>query len=270
MRRSLLMAVGIMALTLAVPTAALAHHGRGHHHHHHKAKGHHARFRTHPKAAHRHRPSHTALRLARHAVATPVAMATVARAPSITPTAQRPQTHRAGDRSHVHARARRPERATPQPSIVPFTTAIKPPPSPTPSNTSGADGRQHHGDSGRGGGDHEAQSAGSNTAGAPSGGDEGHDGHQEELQDSGEGRDSSQRGDSADGGSPGGAGQGSSSDNQAQGSNSNRGSGDGGANTSQQGESPDQQKSSGASSSTRTSSSSKNEQSALTEGTKED
>jgi hypothetical protein len=41
MRRSLLTAVGIMALTLAVPTAALAHHGRGHHHH----KAHHAKFR---------------------------------------------------------------------------------------------------------------------------------------------------------------------------------------------------------------------------------
>lgn len=42
MRRGLLTAVGVMALVLAVPGAALAH-GRGHHHH--KAKAHHARFR---------------------------------------------------------------------------------------------------------------------------------------------------------------------------------------------------------------------------------
>jgi hypothetical protein len=35
-----------MALVLAVPSAALAHHGRGHHHrHHHKANAHHAKFR---------------------------------------------------------------------------------------------------------------------------------------------------------------------------------------------------------------------------------
>lgn len=44
MRRSLLTAVGIMALVLAVPSAALAHHGRGHHHHH-KTRAHHAKFR---------------------------------------------------------------------------------------------------------------------------------------------------------------------------------------------------------------------------------
>jgi hypothetical protein len=44
MRRSLLTAVGIMALVLAVPSAALAHRGRGHHHHH-KTKAHHAKFR---------------------------------------------------------------------------------------------------------------------------------------------------------------------------------------------------------------------------------
>jgi hypothetical protein len=42
MKRSLLMAMGVMALVLAVPSAALAHHGRGHHHHH---KAHHAKFR---------------------------------------------------------------------------------------------------------------------------------------------------------------------------------------------------------------------------------
>jgi hypothetical protein len=42
MKRSLLTAVGVMALVLAVPSAALAHHGRGHHHHH---KAHHAKFR---------------------------------------------------------------------------------------------------------------------------------------------------------------------------------------------------------------------------------
>lgn len=42
MKRSLLTAVSVMALVLAVPSAALAHHGRGHHHHH---KAHHAKFR---------------------------------------------------------------------------------------------------------------------------------------------------------------------------------------------------------------------------------
>ena len=47
MRKSLLTAMGIMALALAVPSAALAHHGRGHHrhHHHHSALAHHAKFR---------------------------------------------------------------------------------------------------------------------------------------------------------------------------------------------------------------------------------
>jgi hypothetical protein len=46
MRRTLLTVVGVLALTLAVPGAALAHHGHGRHRHlHHKAKGHHARFR---------------------------------------------------------------------------------------------------------------------------------------------------------------------------------------------------------------------------------
>jgi hypothetical protein len=40
MRRRLLTAVGIMALALAAPSAALAHHGRGHHRH--KGKAHHA------------------------------------------------------------------------------------------------------------------------------------------------------------------------------------------------------------------------------------
>jgi hypothetical protein len=41
MRLRLLTVVGALALALAVPSAALAHHGRGHHHH----KAHHARFR---------------------------------------------------------------------------------------------------------------------------------------------------------------------------------------------------------------------------------
>ncbi|HWX87466.1 MAG TPA: hypothetical protein VNX67_04775 [Solirubrobacteraceae bacterium] len=41
MRRSILTALGLVALALAVPSAALAHHGRGHHHHH---KPHHARL----------------------------------------------------------------------------------------------------------------------------------------------------------------------------------------------------------------------------------
>jgi hypothetical protein len=48
MKRSLLTATGIAVLALAVPGAALAHHGHGrHHHHHHKARGHahHAKFR---------------------------------------------------------------------------------------------------------------------------------------------------------------------------------------------------------------------------------
>jgi hypothetical protein len=45
MRRRLLTAVGITALALAVPSVALAHHGRGHHHHHHKTKVHHPKFR---------------------------------------------------------------------------------------------------------------------------------------------------------------------------------------------------------------------------------
>jgi hypothetical protein len=44
MRRSFLAAVGIVALVLAVPSVALAHHGRGHHHHH-KSEAHHAKFR---------------------------------------------------------------------------------------------------------------------------------------------------------------------------------------------------------------------------------
>lgn len=45
MKRSLLTAVGIMMLTLAVPSAALAHHGHGPHHHKARAKAHHAKFR---------------------------------------------------------------------------------------------------------------------------------------------------------------------------------------------------------------------------------
>lgn len=46
MKRSLLTAVGIVALALAVPGAALAHHGHGRHHHHGaKAHAHHAKFR---------------------------------------------------------------------------------------------------------------------------------------------------------------------------------------------------------------------------------
>jgi hypothetical protein len=44
MRKSLLAAMGIMALALAVPSVALAHHGRGHHHRHHHG-AHHAKFR---------------------------------------------------------------------------------------------------------------------------------------------------------------------------------------------------------------------------------
>jgi hypothetical protein len=45
MRKSLLTVVGIVALALAVPSAALAHHGRGHHHHTARTKAHHAKFR---------------------------------------------------------------------------------------------------------------------------------------------------------------------------------------------------------------------------------
>lgn len=44
MRRTLLTAVGVLTLALAVPGAALAHRGHSHHHHH-KAKAHHAKFR---------------------------------------------------------------------------------------------------------------------------------------------------------------------------------------------------------------------------------
>ncbi|MGH2879466.1 MAG: hypothetical protein ACRDK4_07680 [Solirubrobacteraceae bacterium] len=44
MRLRLLTVVGAFALALAVPSAALAHHGRGHHRHH-NAKAHHARSR---------------------------------------------------------------------------------------------------------------------------------------------------------------------------------------------------------------------------------
>jgi hypothetical protein len=44
MRLRLLTVVGALALALAVPSAALANHGRGHHRHH-GAKAHHARFR---------------------------------------------------------------------------------------------------------------------------------------------------------------------------------------------------------------------------------
>src|SRR5690348_13865647 len=42
MRLRLLTVMGALALALAVPSAALAHNGRGHHHHH---KAHHAKFR---------------------------------------------------------------------------------------------------------------------------------------------------------------------------------------------------------------------------------
>lgn len=42
MRRNILTAVGLMALALAAPSAALAHRGRGHHRHH---KAHHAQIR---------------------------------------------------------------------------------------------------------------------------------------------------------------------------------------------------------------------------------
>jgi hypothetical protein len=45
MRRTLLTAVGVLTLALAVPGAALAHHGHGHHHKGHHGKAHHARFR---------------------------------------------------------------------------------------------------------------------------------------------------------------------------------------------------------------------------------
>jgi hypothetical protein len=47
MRRSLLTATGVTVLALAVPGAALAHHGHGRHHNHHKARAHahHAKFR---------------------------------------------------------------------------------------------------------------------------------------------------------------------------------------------------------------------------------
>jgi hypothetical protein len=47
MKRGLLTITGVATLALAMPGAALAHHGRGHHHHH-KAKmhAHHAKFRT--------------------------------------------------------------------------------------------------------------------------------------------------------------------------------------------------------------------------------
>jgi len=44
MRLRLLTVVGSLALALAVPSAALAHRGRGHHRHH-QAKAHHAKFR---------------------------------------------------------------------------------------------------------------------------------------------------------------------------------------------------------------------------------
>jgi hypothetical protein len=47
MKRGLLTVTGVATLALAMPGAALAHHGRGHHHHHHKARvhAHHAKFR---------------------------------------------------------------------------------------------------------------------------------------------------------------------------------------------------------------------------------
>jgi hypothetical protein len=44
MRLRLLTFAGAVALALAVPSAALAHHGRGHHRHHHASKAHHAKF----------------------------------------------------------------------------------------------------------------------------------------------------------------------------------------------------------------------------------
>lgn len=47
MRLRLLTIVGTMALALAVPSAAVAHNGRGHHHHHkNHSKAHHAKFRV--------------------------------------------------------------------------------------------------------------------------------------------------------------------------------------------------------------------------------
>jgi hypothetical protein len=46
MRRMLLTSAGTVALALAVPGTALAHHGHGHHHrHHHHLRAHHAKFR---------------------------------------------------------------------------------------------------------------------------------------------------------------------------------------------------------------------------------
>ena len=47
MRLRLLTVMGALALALALPSAALAHHGRGHHHHHKSSKhgAHHANFR---------------------------------------------------------------------------------------------------------------------------------------------------------------------------------------------------------------------------------
>lgn len=45
MRRTLLTAVGVLTLALAVPGAALAHHGHSRHHKGHHGKAHHARFR---------------------------------------------------------------------------------------------------------------------------------------------------------------------------------------------------------------------------------
>jgi hypothetical protein len=46
MRLRLLAVAGTLTLALAAPSAALAHHGRGHRHHRHQAVGHHAKFKV--------------------------------------------------------------------------------------------------------------------------------------------------------------------------------------------------------------------------------
>ena len=237
---------------------------------------------AHPKPISRHRTPHTARHHA-HLATTPLAT-TAARTASVAPTPDTQPTpyH---DRPSPTRRlpVLRPKRVLQQPSTMPFTTKIAPPPTAVPSSARGTSGRG--GSTNAGGGDHnEAPNHSSNgpgrgatasgsgkdghgSAGAeqgPDGGGSGGHGGQENGGSSGEG---------ASSGAPGGGAtsSGTSGDSQGQGANPSNGSrGEEPANASQPGESHDHRGSSQASSSTRTKSSSKDEQGSPSEGGNKD
>lgn len=256
-----------------------------------------AAVHAHPKPISRHRTPHTARHHA-HLATTPLALAAT-RAASVTPTSDTQQ-----EASHAkppptrRSRALRPKRVLPQPSTMPFTTKITPPPRPIPSrpipsNTRGSGGRG--GSTNAGGGDHsEAPNHSSNGprsgataadrgATAPGSGNDGHgSAGAEQGSDGGGGSSShsSQDGGSsregASGGSPGERESGGSLGNsQGQGATPSNGShgnepANEHTNAKQPGGSHDHQGSSQASSSTRTNSSSKDEQGHPPEGGKKD